>query len=364
MKLSLAVLVFIKEKKVLKFILQSIFNALTITVHRCNQTKKGEIDTVNDTKLIHEIETAYSNAAGIVIQKNGTILYEKYFQGHKDSDPIHVFSVTKSITSILIGMAMDQGYLQSVEQKVLDFFPNYVTKRGEKTIQNITLKHLLTMTAPYKYKSEPYTKVYGSEDWTKAALDLLGGKGNLGDFKYSTIGAQILSGILQNATGMNVLEYASQNFFTPLGIPSPKPTEVIDKEAHIAFLKDKNVSGWIVDPTGLPAAGWGLTLCPRDMIKIGQLYLNQGVWEDKQLVSSSWVRESTGAHSSWNELLYGYLWWKLTPEENGPYGAFGDSGNVIYIHPQKQLVIAIASHFKPRARLVTALIDNYILPLF
>lgn len=318
---------------------------------------------MNDTELIHEIETAYNNTAGIVIQKNGTILYEKYFDGHKETDTIHVFSVTKSITSILIGMAIDQGYIKSVDQKVLEFFPDYVIKRGEKTIQNITLKHLLTMTAPYKYKSEPYTKVYGSEDWTKAALDLLGGKGTIGDFKYSTVGAQILSGIFKNATGWNMLDFAAKHLFTPLGINAPTPTEVIDKDAHIAFIKDKYVSGWIVDPKGLPAAGWGLTLCPRDMAKIGQLYLNQGLWNGEQLVSASWVTESTQMHSQWNDLLYGYLWWNLDTDGSGTFAAFGDSGNAIYINPEKQLVIAVACHFKPRAKLVTELINNYILPL-
>jgi len=318
---------------------------------------------MNDTELIHEIETAYNNTAGIVIQKNGAILYEKYFDGHKKTDTIHVFSVTKSITSILIGMAIDQGYIKSVDQKVLEFFPDYAIKRGEKTIQNITLKHLLTMTAPYKYKSEPYTKVYGSEDWTKAALDLLGGKGTIGDFKYSTVGAQILSGIFKNATGMNMLEFAVKYLFAPLGINAPTPTEVIDKDAHIAFIKDKYVSGWIVDPKELPAAGWGLTLCPRDMAKIGQLYLNRGLWNGNQLISASWVKESTQKHSQWNDLLYGYLWWNLDTDGSETFAAFGDSGNAIYINPEKQLVIAVACHFKPRAKLVTELIDNYILPL-
>ena len=318
---------------------------------------------MNDTELIHEIETAYNNTAGIIIQKNGTILYEKYFDGHKETDTIHVFSVTKSITSILIGMAIDQGYIKSVDQKVLEFFPDYTIKRGEKTIQNITLKHLLTMTAPYKYKSEPYTKVYGSEDWTKAALDLLGGKGTIGDFKYSTVGAQILSGIFKNATGWNMLDFAAKNLFAPLGIRVPTPTEVVDKDAHIAFIKAKYVSGWIVDPKGLPAAGWGLTLCPRDMIKIGQLYLNEGLWNGKQLISASWVKESTKKHSQWNELLYGYLWWNLDLDGSGTFAAFGDSGNAIYINPEKQLVIVMACHFKPRAKLVTELINNYILPM-
>ena len=317
---------------------------------------------MNDTELIHQIEKEYSNTTGLVIQKNGKLIYEKYFDGYKETDTIHIFSVTKSITSILIGMAIDQGYIKSVEQKVLEFFPEYTIKRGEKTIQKITLKNLLTMTAPYKYKSEPYTKVYGSEDWTKAALDLLGGKGTIGDFKYSTVGAQILSGVLQNATGKSVLNFAAENLFTPLGIDVPAPTTFADKEEHLAFFKDKQVSGWVTDPQGLPTTGWGLTLCPRDMAKIGQLCINQGNWNGKQLVSASWLQESTKEHTRWNEFPYGYLWWRLDSDGSGTFAALGDSGNTIYINPKEQVVIAIACHFKPRAKTRIDLINQYILP--
>ena len=314
---------------------------------------------MNDLEFVCQIEKNYSNTAGLVIMKNGEVIYEKYFDGHTRTDTIHVFSVTKSITSILIGMAIDQGYIRSVDQKVLEFFPDYTAKRGERTLQGITLAHILTMTAPYKYRSEPFAKVFGSEDWTKAALDLLGGRGSTGEFKYSTVGAQILSGVLQNATGRPMLKYAAENLFIPLGITPPRPTVVADKDAHMAFIKDKYVSGWVVDPKGTPTAGWGLTLCPRDMAKIGQLYLNMGMWSGSQLVPRSWVTESTGEHSRWGELSYGYLWWLLGP---GSYAALGDSGNAIYVNQKERVVIAIAAHFKPGAKLVTELIGGYILP--
>lgn len=317
---------------------------------------------MNDTELIREIESKYSNTTGIFVQKNGKHVYEKYFQGYKETDTIHIFSVTKSITSILIGMAIDQGYINSVDQKVLEFFPDYAIKRREKTIQNITLRNILTMTAPYKYKSEPYTKVYGSDDWTKAGLDLLGGKGSIGDFKYSTVGAQILSGILQNVTGKSVLKFAAENLFNPLEINVPKPKIFADKEEHLAFYKNKYVSGWVTDPKGSQTTGWGLTLCLRDMVKIGQLYLNYGKWNDKQLVSASWVKESTKEHTRWNEYPYGYLWWNLDFDGNGTFAALGDGGNTIYINPREQVVIAIACRFKPRAAHRIELINNYIMP--
>lgn len=288
---------------------------------------------MNDTALIREIESEYSNIAGLAIQKNGELLYEQYYNGYQDSDTIHICSVTKSIFSILIGIAIDQGYIRSVDQAVLEFFPSYSIKRGEKTIQRITLKNILTMTAPYKYKHEPYTKVYGSEDWTKAALDLLGGKGNT--------------------------EFAAENLFAPLGINKPAPTVLAGKEQHIAFLKEKQVHGWVVDPQGLPTAGWGLTLRLRDMLKIGDLCLNQGNHNGKQIVSASWIKDSTQKHAHWNEYSYGYLWWNLDRNGNGAFAALGDSGNTIYVNPKEQLVIALACSFKPRVRSIVDVFTQF-----
>ncbi|MFP3727002.1 serine hydrolase [Priestia filamentosa] len=306
------------------------------------------------------IKNEYSNIAGIAITKNESLVYERYFDGYTKDDVLHVASVTKSIISVLIGIAVDKGYVKNIEQKVLEFFPDYTIKRGEKTMQNVTIKNLLTMTAPFKYKSEPYTKVYSSDDWVKAALDLLGGKKEIGEFKYSTVGINILSGILTNATGQSVISFATENLFKPLGIKVPDNTFIQNKEDYLAFLKDKYVTGWIADPKGVNTAGWGLTLTPRDMIKIGQLYLNSGIWNGKQILSSKWIEDSIKEKSRWGELSYGYLWWIV---DDG-YAALGDGGNVIFINPKKEMVVAIASRFKPRAKDRIELIRKHIMPLF
>ncbi|MHC1683019.1 MAG: serine hydrolase domain-containing protein [Clostridiaceae bacterium] len=306
------------------------------------------------------IKNQYSNIVGIVIIKNENLIYEKYFHGYTKNDVLHVASVTKSIISVLIGISVDKGYIKNIEQKVLELFPDYTIKRGEKTIQNVTLKNLLTMTAPYKYKSEPYTKVYSSDDWVKAALDLLGGKGGIGEFKYSTVGTQILSGVLINATGQSVIDFATENLFKPLGIKAPSNAFLKDKEEHFAFLKDKYVAGWVADPKGVNTAGWGLTLTPRDMAKIGQLYLSGGIWNGKQILSSKWIEESTKEKSRWGELPYGYLWWII----DDCYAALGDGGNVIFINPKKEMVVTIASRFMPRAKDRIELIRKHIMTLF
>lgn len=278
------------------------------------------------TKMLEKaVMRDYGNIAGIVVLKNGETLYENYFNECDANSRIHVYSVTKSIISILIGIAMDKGYIKGPDQKVLDFFPEYEIKKGEKTIQNITLKNLLTMTAPYKYKFNPYIKYFTSDDWVNFSLDLLGGRGRVGKFRYAPlIGPDILSGILGKVTGESVINFAQENLFAPLGIVVEKNIIFHSKEEQLAFNQATDISGWAADPVGVNTAGWGLTLSPVDMAKIGQLYLNHGMWNGRRIVSEKWVDESTKEHSRWktHDLSYGYLWWVY---QDG-FAAMGDGG--------------------------------------
>ncbi|MBS5932776.1 MAG: serine hydrolase [Clostridiales bacterium] len=318
------------------------------------------------TALDKIINNDYSNIAGIVVLKDGKTLYEKYFNECTVTSRIHVYSVTKSILSILIGIAIDKGYIKSINQKILDFFPDYIIKRGEKTIQNVTLKNLLTMTAPYKYKFAPYIKYFTSDDGVKFTLDLLGGKGQIGEFRYTPlIGPDILSGILVKATGQSVLDFATEHLFLPLGITALSNVTFHSKEEQLAFNKAKNISGWVADGAGTNTAGWGLTLSPTDMAKIGQLYLDNGMWNGEQIVSARWVDESTKEHSRWEKrnLAYGYLWWIIDDKEHS-FAAMGDGGNVIYVNTKKKIVISIASLFEQKVKDRLEFIKEYIEPMF
>lgn len=310
------------------------------------------------------INNNYKNIAGIVVQKNGKLLYENYFNKYTASNPVHIASVTKSIFSALIGIALEKKHIKSLDQKVLDFFPEYKILEGEKAIQNITIRHMLTMTAPYKYKKEPYEKFFESNNWIKAALDLLGGKEPSQGFTYSAIiGTHILSGILVKATGQSVFDFAKENLFTPLEINVKQNITLATKEEYIAFFQDKNISGWATDPQGINTAAWGLTLTPIDMAKIGQLYLDKGLWNGSEIVPKWWVDESTIKHSRWEKLSYGYLWWIIDNNEH-IYAAIGDGGNVIYINEKEKLVISIASLPMEKAKDRIKLIREYIEPLF
>lgn len=306
--------------------------------------------------LEQTIRDDYDNIAGVVVRKDGETAYEGYFHGGARGDALHVYSVTKSVFSALIGIAIDRGDIVGVDQRVADFFPACAAK-------DVTIRHLLTMTAPYTFEDEPFEAFFESADWVAFALAALGG-GEAGRFRYSPIvGAHILSGILAAATGRPILDFARENLFTPLGIDVPCSVALPSREAHIAFGSGANARGWAADPQGLNAASWGLCLTAADMAKIGQLYLGDGAYGGRRIVSEAWVRESTRPHSLWAEmgLPYGYLWWILG---DGAYAAMGDGGNVIYVSPARRLVVAIASRFMPDAKDRLALIEERVLPIF
>lgn len=322
------------------------------------------MDQIKTERLEQKINSEYGNTTGMIVLKDGMVAYEKYFKGCTADSRVHVYSVTKSVISVLVGIALDKGYIKNIEERVLDFFPEYKVKKGETTIQNITLRDMLTMTAPYKYRLfAPYVKYFTSRDWVKFSLDLLGGRGKIGTFRYAPlIGPDILSGILVRATGQSVLDFATENLFAPLGIKVEKSLSFQNKKEQMAFNQSTDMNGWVSDPMGIHTAGWGLTLTPMDMAKIGQLYLNGGIWEDKQIVSSKWVEDSTMEHSRWKKtnLPYGYLWWV---NEDG-YAAMGDGGNIIYVNTKKKLVISIAALFVPKAGDRIELIKKNVEPVF
>ena len=179
----------------------------------------------------------------------------------------------------------------------------------------------------------------------KASLDFLGG--TAGTFRYAPIiGPDILSGILASVAGQPTLDFARENLFLPLGIDIPGNIQFQTMEEQLAFYEARSVSGWVADPKGRNSVAWGLALRAMDMAKIGQLYLNDGVWKNRQIVPEAWIKESTREQSRWKEmnLPYGFLWW-ITGD--GSYAAMGDGGNVIYVNPAKGLVVALASYFMP-----------------
>ena len=324
---------------------------------------------LNTEELHRLIEQQQPNICQIVAIKDGKIVYRDRWNGYKDDDCTHIMSATKSIMALLVGIAVDRGEIRSIEDKVLDYFPEYPVKRGEKTIYDVTIRHLLTMRAPYKGKGDPWSKVCASENWTYSSLDFLGGRKGLTDeFQYQTVCLHILSGLLHRATGMRTVDYANQYLFQPLGIRPHENYYAKSAEEHKQFTIGKTPKGhiWFADRDGLGTPGYGLCMSAEDMAKIGLLCLNKGRFGDRQIVASAWIDEMTRPRTVESDhfrgMDYGYLWW-IIDREKPIYAAIGNSGNVIYVDPTQNLTVAVASYFKPTIFDRVDFIQNEIVPM-
>ena len=320
-------------------------------------------------RFISESKGNESNICQICAMSDGETLFEDSWRGFKPEDAVNVNSVTKGVMALLAGIAVDKGAIKSLDEKVMSFFPDYEVKRGEKTIYDVTIRHLLTMTAPYKGKSEPWKKVCTSDDWTKAALDFLGGRGGItGEFRYATLGIQILAGIIERATGEKCIDYANENLFIPLGIPEHVLHGASNKEDQFNFFMNKGPrkNEWYSDPQDTVTAGWGLCASGRDLAKIGDMVLNDGIYAGKQVVTKEWIKQMTTPYMKLGRMFgfmeYGFLWYK--PIENREvYAAIGDCGNIIYVSREKNVSVGITGTFKPRIFDRVEFIEKSVLPL-
>ncbi len=309
-----------------------------------------------------------SNICQIYAIKDGKTVYDDCWHGFKTLDAVNVNSVTKGIMALLAGIVLDKGYIRNLDQKVMEFFPDYSVKRGEKTIYDVTIRHLLTMTAPYKGKSEPWKKVCTSQDWTLAILDYLGGrKGITGEFRYATLGIQILAGIIERATGEKCIGFANRNLFSPLRLPERIIHGDSSKEDQFDFFMNKNPrkNEWYSDPQGSVTAGWGLCMSARDMAVIGDLVLCNGLYNGKRIISEEYLKDMLGPHIKLGErfgfMNYGYLWYKPY-DDRDVYAAIGDSGNIIYLNKEKNVSVGITGTFKPRIFDRVNFIEQKVLP--
>ena len=280
--------------------------------------------------MLENIKKEGGSVDSITIVRNGVIVFDVYFHGPK-RDSLHIIhSCTKSIMSLLIGIAIDLGYIKDIHRPVISFFPEKRFANLDERKKAMTLEHLLIM-APglqcrdsWKYEWEGLEEMrYSySDDWIQYMLDLPMVEAPGTRFEYCNGASFLLSAIIQKVTGMKTFEFARKHLFKPLGITDAK---------------------WNTNPQGI-TIGWGeMWLKPQDMAKIGYLCLKQGQWEDRQIVSKDWMKTSTRKHIDTNMLTlqgYGYQWWILP---TGSYTALGYNGQYICIIPQKNLVVVFTS---------------------
>ncbi len=291
------------------------------------RTSTPEEQGLDSGKLAEGLQALRASGLdSLLIVRNGQVVLDAYYYPYDNTIPHKLASVTKSVMTTLIGIAIDQGVVQ-LDQTLVSFFPNRPIANLDARKERITIRHLVSMRNGFASGclagDEPtLNAMRSSPDWVQAALDRKMVQEPGTSFCYDSPGMHLLSAILQEATGMTALDFARQNLFEPLGI-----REVF----------------WQSDPQGY-THGWGdLYLKPRDAAKIGYLWLNNGVWAGEQIVSAAWVADSITAHSNPGGDGYGYGWWV----SDDSYFAFGRGGQNIKVHPSiDAIVVTTASGFE------------------
>lgn len=289
---------------------------------------------------------------GVVVVRNGVLVYEQYFDGDDmrgstwigiaphDADTLHnMESITKSAVALLVGIAFDRGLLQNLDAPILSFFPEYSDLRTPEK-DRVTLRHLLSMTSGLDWPERAISSFspgnilrwgFVSPDPYRFVLErpIEASPGTA--WNYNSGGVWVLGAMLRKLAEQPVDQFAKEALFDPLGI------------------KDWE---WGRFPNGDPGTSGSLQLRPRDLAKLGQLVLDNGVWQGRRIVSADWIKQMTARQSpsrfsfgSWRS--YGYLWWQgrssIDNHEIDWVGAVGRGGQRLYVVPTLRLVVAVTA---------------------
>lgn len=277
------------------------------------------------------LDSAYAQAArlprlrSLLVARDGEILAERYFHGAAAERAANVKSVSKSIVSALVGIAVAEGHLRGPEQPIAPFFPEHLARDPDPRKRAITVGNLLSMQAGLESTSfGNYGAWVGSRDWVRFALARPMADEPGGRMLYSTGSTHLLSAILTEATGRSTWAYARDALAEPLGIRLPQ---------------------WPTDPQGIYFGGNEMRMTPRAMVRFGELYRNGGRHEGRQVVPEAWVRASLQprTRSPWSGDEYGYGWWLSTAGGHPMYYAWGYGGQFIFVVPDLRLTVVTTS---------------------
>ncbi|HSL43702.1 MAG TPA: serine hydrolase [Anaerolineales bacterium] len=308
---------------------------------RTSTPEEQGMDAQKLTEMLDVIRERDINIHSFLVIRNGYLVSETYFKGYQPDQKHDLQSVGRSFTATLIGIAIDKGYIKGTDQRIVDFFPERTVANLNTQKQAMTLEDLLTMRTGFQWQEMEgaFESMQKSPDWTQYVLDMPMAEQPGSRWNYCSICSHILSAILHETTGMNPRDFAEQYLFEPLGI------------ANVI---------WMKDPAGIPLGAGGFQLTPRDMAKLGYLYLRHGEWDGHQIVSPEWVETSTQSHVdvTMNEHFgYGYHWITVTSMDG--YAASGGGGQIILTVPKYDLVIVTTGWTEES---IFELIEQYVLP--
>jgi CubicO group peptidase (beta-lactamase class C family) len=258
----------------------------------------------------------------MIIVRNDTVVFEKYYNDNTKNQSVDIQSVTKSIISALVGIAIREGYIKGVDQKLSEFFPDYFPRKDDPRKNDLALRHLLTMSAGFDWQDGPPFP----PDIVGATLDLPFKTAPGKAFSYNSCLPQIVSALITKESKMSTREIAVKYLFGPLGIA---------------------VRAWD-QPNGIYNGCCHLFLTLREMAKIGSLFLHRGNWNGRQIIPAEWVEESTSFQIKVNEnAAYGYYWWLHTVSGRRVFSALGLWGQFIVVIPDFNMVM-VATGKDPR----------------
>lgn len=343
-----------------------LFNSFCISGQTKNKSDNFLLSEMTDSiKRNH-----YPGIHSVLISKDKQLVYEQYFNGFKRDSLHDSRSSFKSIASLLVGIAIDKGFIKNVDQKVYEFFPEYPFLKTDELKKLMTIKNLLEMKSGFDCEEFNDTKdcedeMSKSKNWVEYSLKIPM-KDKPGEvWAYTSVDPVILSGIIRKATNMSVMDFAKKYLFDPMGISDYK---------------------WTIDPSGNGMTGGSFYIKPIDMLKIGQMVKDKGIWEGKQIISKKWILQSTVCDiaipdfsymktsrskiGSPQPAYYGYYWYRETLktnaiEENLLF-ASGNGGQYIFISEKLNLTVVFTqgNYGSFKAKQAFEIMAKYILPNF
>lgn len=302
------------------------------------------LDEAGLTRLDARIQAVLPHVRSLLIARHGRLVFEHYYGDASPEKLQDIQSMTKSVSSALAGIALKKGLIQSLDNKVLDYYPEYQSAISDQRVREITIRHLLIMASGIDEMQLSFDKALSEPIAEILRRRLLFQPGH--GFKYSSPAAHLLGGVLRKATGRSVLDFAKTELFDPLGM------------GHVE---------WYADSKGLQSGGLSGLWRARDLLKLGELYLRHGTWRGTELIAPAYIAESVRVQNRGEfygeKATYGFMWWITSVGEHEAFYARGYGGQYLMVIPRADLVVLCTSDWKqPEYPQHFALVENFIVP--